>query len=179
VIKGRLSEKEILALLETERIKTLLDVPRTNLRRDGMFVISDCLYDYDVESYHICKSGIDKGERISNIKLKKWTHTPKNTIQERSFLKALALRLILGTDDTVPCNFILIDDTVYSVDDPAWKIEPQFVWKITAQKDYYSAMLDRHWEWVSSFLNDWLDAGLCDFSNRMIVKYLDRKNWCF
>jgi hypothetical protein len=179
VVKGPLLEKEILAMLETERIKRLLGVPRTCTRRDGMFLVSDCLYDYTFSDYHICTTGIDRGERLSNIKLRMWKHEYRGQTIERSFLKALALRLILGTDDTVPRNFVVVDDTVYSIDDPAWKIEPSNIWKVRTHKQHYSDMLDTHWTWVQSFLDAWKKHDIGEFSVRMCDKYLNRDNWVF
>jgi len=181
VLKGPLENKEIVALLESERVKTLLDLPRTNVRKyEDNYIISDCLYDYDANDFHICKLKIDKGQKISNIKLKGWEHKETNTILERSFLKALAFRLIIGTDDSVPRNFIVIENTVYSIDDPAWNIEPKQLWKIKNHKTMYTNMLDRNWEWVQSFLTDWKNTlHLGYFGIQMCEKYLIRKNWVF
>jgi len=181
VLKGPLENKEIVALLESERVKTLLDLPRTNVRKyEDNYIISDCLYDYDVNNFHICKLKIDKGQKISNIKLKGWEHKETNTILERSFLKALAFRLIIGTDDTVPRNFIVIENTVYSIDDPAWNIEPTQLWKIKNYKTMYTNMLDRNWEWVQAFLTEWKNTlHLGYFGIQMCQKYLIRKNWVF
>jgi hypothetical protein len=180
ILKGPLSTNEIEAMLETERIKQILKVPRTHVRRDNDFLVSNCLYDYDYEDSHICLSPIDNGERLSNIKLKMWKHDFEGKTLERSFLKALALRLILGTDDTVPRNFVVLDETVYSVDDPAWKKEPTQIWKIKNHTKKYTDMLDRHWEWVQAFLKDWQkQKSIGHFSIRMCNKYLKRENWSF
>lgn len=179
VLKGPIPEPEIAALLETERIKKILGVPRTHVRRDGAHIVSDCLYDYSLKESHICKEGIDKGVRLSNIKLKMWKHDIRDPIAERSFLKALALRLIIGTDDTVPRNFVVLDQTVYSVDDPAWFKEPVRVWKVQAHSQHYNDMLDRHWKWVKAFLNVWRKKDLPPFCIDMCNKYLERKNWVF
>lgn len=180
VLKGPLPEREILAMLETERIKQVLGVPRTCTRRDGMYLVFDCLYDYSYTDNHVCVSGIDKGVRLSNIKLQMWKHEYKGQTVERSFLKALALRLILGTDDTVPRNFVVVDDTVYSIDDPAWKEEPTSIWKVHNHSQYYCDLLDTHWNWVKSFLNVWKrKKEIGEFSVRMCIKYLDRNNWVF
>lgn len=180
VLKGPLSEDEIQALLETERIKALLGVPRTHVRRDGDLVVSDCLYEYDPADSHVCISGIDKGVRLSNIKLHMWRHDIEDVTTQRSFLKALALRLILGTDDTVPRNFVVIGNTVYSVDDPAWKQEPSRVWKIQTHSKHYNQMLNRHWDWVVAFLKAWKrKKELGEFSLRMCDKYMVRNNWNF
>jgi len=181
ILKGPLQDDEINAMLETERIKKLLDLPRTNVRvEDDNFIVSDCLYDYDFKDSHICASGIDKGQRLSNIKLKMWKHEFEGKILERSFLKALAFRLIVGTDDTVPRNFIVIDNTVYSVDDPAWKKEPLMIWKVKSHSKKYTDMLDTHWEWVQAFLEDWKENyDIGEFSINMCNKYLKRENWIF
>jgi hypothetical protein len=180
IMKGPLSQEEINAMLETERIKRILGVPRTNVRQDEDFLIADCLYDYDYEDSHTCVSGIDKGQKLSNIKLKMWKHDFEGKTLERSFLKALALRLILGTDDTVPRNFVVIGETVYSIDDPAWKIEPIRLWKIKNHTKKYTDMLDQHWDWVQAFLKDWKkQKSIGTFSIRMCNKYLKRENWSF
>lgn len=181
VLKGPLESKEIVALLESERVKTLLGLPRTNVRKyKDNYILSDCLYEYDPTDFHICKMKIDKGKKISNIKLKGWEHKETNTTLERSFLKALAFRLIVGTDDTVPRNFIVIEDTVYSIDDPAWNVEPKQLWKIKTHKEMYTDMLDRNWEWVQTFLVDWKNTlNLGYFGIQMCEKYLIRKNWVF
>ena len=180
ILKGPLSQEEIKAMLETERIKCILGVPRTNVRHDEDFLIADCLYDYDYEDSHTCVSGIDKGQKLSNLKLKMWKHEFEGETLERSFLKALALRLILGTDDTVPRNFVVVGDTVYSVDDPAWKKEPTIIWKIKTHSQKYTDMLDRHWDWVQAFLKDWRkQTSIGDFSIQMCNKYLNRANWSF
>jgi hypothetical protein len=181
VVKGPLSNEEINALIITERIKELLGLPRTNVRRsDGNFVVSDCLYEYSADDFHICKSGIDKGKRLSNTKLKMWRHdiTDKTTI--RSFFKAVAFRHIIGTDDTVPRNFILIDQTVYSIDDPAWEQEPTRIWKVKNHSEHYNTLLDENWEWVMAFLTDWKNtAYLSSFAYNMIDKLMDRSYWNF
>lgn len=180
VLKGPLSDNEIDAMLETERIKKCLGVPRTNVRRDADFLIADSLYDYHYDDSHKCVSGIDVGQRLSNIKLKMWKHDFEGVTLERSFLKALALRLILGTDDTVPRNFVVIDETVYSIDDPAWKKEPTQIWKIKNHKKKYTDMLDQHWDWVEAFLKDWKTCeSIGEFSIQMCDKYLNRYNWIF
>ena len=180
VIKGPLLRAEIDALLETERIKKLLGIPRTHVRAEVDNVISHCLYDYDINDSHIVISGIDKGVRISNIKLKMWNHNITDPITERSFLKALAFRLIIGTDDTVPRNFVTIGQTVYSVDDPAWKVEPTQVRKIKTHSEKYNEMLARHWDWVTSFLRSWKrKTAIGAFSVAMCEKYLLRENWKF
>lgn len=180
ILKGPLSTNEIEAMLETERIKKILQVPRTNVRQEDDFLIADCLYDYNYNESHTCVSGIDIGKRLSNIKLKTWKHDIEGTTVERSFLKALALRLILGTDDTVPRNFVVIDDTVYSVDDPAWKKEPTQIWKIKNHNKKYTDMLEQHWDWVQAFLKDWRkQKSIGRFSIRMCNKYLKKENWVF
>lgn len=181
VIKGPLSTEEIDALLITERFKKLLGLPRTNVRRgDDNFIISDCLYDYDIHDSHTCKSGIDKGKRLSNIKLKMWRHDITETVTVRSFLKALAFRLMIGTDDTVPRNFILIDQTVYSIDDPAWEEEPSQLWKVKTHSEHYNQLLNENWDWVMAFLEDWKSTeGLHDFNYHMIDKLMNRSYWKF
>jgi hypothetical protein len=181
VLKGPLESKEIVALLESERVKQILGLPRTNVRKyKDDYIISDCLYEYDVNDYHICKLKIDKGRKISNIKLKGCEHKETNTILERSFLKALAFRLIIGTDDTTPRNFIVIENTVYSIDDPAWNVEQKELWKIKNHKIMYTNMLDRNWEWVDAFLVEWKNTlNLGYFGIQMCEKYLIRKNWVF
>jgi hypothetical protein len=180
VVKGPLSSEEINALVETERIKCVLDIPRTNVRRDDHgFIVADSLYDYDYNESHVCTSGIDKGVRLSNIKLKMWKHDTEDRIAQRSFLKALAFRLVIGTDDSVPRNFVVIGKTVYSVDDPAWKIEPTIIWKIKTHAGYYNRILDENWKWVSAFLSVWKKKAIGDFSIRMCNKYLKRENWAF
>jgi hypothetical protein len=109
-----------------------------------------------------------------------WKHDIEGQTVERSFLKALAFRLIIGTDDTVPRNFVVLDETVYSVDDPAWKKEPTQIWKIKNHNQKYTDMLDRHWNWVQAFLKDWQKQKLIgSFSIRMCNKYLKRENWSF
>lgn len=180
VLKGPLPDKEIEALLESERIKKILGLPRTNVRRDGNYMVADCLYDYDSNDSHICSSGLDRGSSVSNIRLHMWKHEIDDPVTERSFLKALAFRLIVGTDDTVPRNFVVVQQTVYSVDDPAWKQEPERVWKLISHSEHYNRMLDRHWAWVKAFLYDWSKKKkIGEFSLQMIQKYLDRKNWNF
>ncbi len=179
IVKGPLPIKEVQAMVETERIKQILGVPRTNVRREGNMLIADALYDYDFGDSHTCTSGIDKGQQISNIKLKMWKHFGYDVTTERSFLKALALRLVLGTDDTVPCNFVVVGQTVYSVDDPAWMREPSKIWKVKSHSEHYDTMLDTHWEWVRAFLLDWTEAELPPFCVLMCHKYLDRNNWVF
>ena len=180
IVKGPLLSNEIDAMLETERIKKLLGVPRTFVRSEGTMLIANCLYDYNMRESHICRSGIDKGQRLSNIKLKMWSHDIVDITMERSFLKALALRLILGTDDTVVRNFVVIGKTVYSVDDPAWKKEPTYIWKVTAHKEKYEDMLNRHWLWVTVFLKKWKKkTALGIFSIAMCDKYMLRENWVF
>ena len=181
VVKGPLSSKEIDALLITEQIKILLGLPRTNVRRgDHNTLISDCLYDYDIHDSHTCRSGIDKGKRLSNIKLKMWRHDITDRTTVRSFLKALAFRLMIGTDDTVPRNFIVIDQTVYSIDDPAWEEEPERIWKVQNHSKHYNQLLDDNWEWVSAFLEDWRQTeGLHDFHYHMIDKLMERSYWNF
>ena len=180
VLKGPLPENEIDAMLETERIKKILGVPRTNVRAEGNMLVSDCLYDYDYKKSHTCKTGIDKGVRLSNIKLKMWNHDICDPVTERSFLKALALRLVLGTDDSVPRNFVVIGQTVYSVDDPAWEVVPKQIWKVKTHAEKYEEMLDRHWKWVVAFLKDWSrKRGLSEFNKEMCKKYMDRNSWMF
>ncbi len=181
VIKGPLSAEEIDALLITERFKELLGLPRTNVcRSDNNTVISDCLYDYSLSESHTCTSGIDKGKRLSNIKLKMWRHDITDRTTVRSFLKALAFRLMIGTDDTVPRNFIVIDQTVYSIDDPAWEVEPSQLWKVKTHAEHYNKLLDENWEWVVTFLNSWKNTeGLHEFNYRMIDKLMDRSYWKF
>ena len=181
VVKGPLSTEEIDALLITERFKKLLGLPRTNVRRgDDNFVISDCLYEYDINNSHTCTSGIDKGKRLSNIKLKMWKHDITDRTTVRSFLKALAFRLMIGTDDTVPRNFIVIDQTVYSIDDPAWEEEPTRIWKVKTHSEHYNQLLDENWEWVMAFLEEWrYTDGLYGFNYHMIDKLMDRSYWKF
>lgn len=181
VLKGPLSEEEIQALLHTERIKKLLGLPRTNVRRsDDNFVVSDCLYDYSLSESHRCASGIDRGKRLSNIKLKAWRHDITDRTAVRSFLKALAFRIMIGTDDTVPRNFIFVDPAVYSVDDPAWEKEPTRLWKVKTHSEHYSKLLDENWEWVMAFLNAWKQTEeLSEFNYKMIDKLMDRSYWKF
>jgi hypothetical protein len=180
ILKGPLPDREISAMLESERIKKILGLPRTNVRQDGNYVVADCLYDYDYHDSHLCRSGLDRGCRISNLRLRMWKHETNDPVTERSFLKALAFRLIVGTDDTVPRNFVLINQTVYSVDDPAWNLEPKRLWKLTSHSQHYADMLDRHWAWVKAFLYAWSrKKGLGEFCYTMIEKYQDRKNWVF
>lgn len=181
VLKGPLSTEEIQALLITERFKELLGLPRTNVRwNDNNTVVSDCLYDYSLSESHICKSGIDKGKRLSNIKLKAWRHDITDRTAVRSFLKALAFRIMIGTDDTVPRNFIVIGQTVYSIDDPAWEEEPKHLWKVKTHSEHYNTLLDENWEWVIAFLNAWKQTeGLHDFNYKMIDKLMDRSYWKF
>jgi hypothetical protein len=84
----------------------------------------------------------------------------------------------LGTDDTVPRNFVIVEETVYSVDDPAWKKEPTQIWKIKNHNKKYTEMLERHWDWVQAFLKDWREQkSIGTFSIRMCNKYLKRENW--
>lgn len=181
ILKSGLAEKEIQALLEAERIKRLLGLPRTNVRRWGADgIVADCLYDYDYNNSHICQSGIDRGKRLSNIKLKQWSHEVDDRVAVRSFLKALAFRVMIGTDDTVPRNFVLIDQTVYSVDDPAWGVEPARLWKVKTNADRYNRLLDENWNWVLAFLSDWKHTqGLSAFNYAMIDKLSDRTYWVF
>jgi hypothetical protein len=180
VLKPVPSEKEVAALLETERIKQLLGLPRTNVRRCGEWVVADCLYDYDIRASHICRCTHDRGVRISNIKLKQWSHDTTDSITARSFLKALAFRVMIGTDDTVPRNFVVIDQTVYSVDDPAWGVEPARIWKVKSHGEHYRALLEEHWDWVYAFLSDWSTTpGLSEFNYAMIYKLMDREAWTF
>ncbi len=181
VIKGPLSEEEIHALERCERIKKLLGLPRTNVRRCAdNTIISDCLYDYSLSESHTCTSGIDKGKRLSNIKLKMWKHDITDNTTVRSFLKAIAFRLMIGTDDTVPRNFIVIDQTVYSIDDPAWEETPKELWKVKTHSEHYNRLLNENWGWVMAFLIDWLRTeGLREFNYRMIHKLMNREYWKF
>lgn len=181
ILKRGLSDAEVTGLLKTEHIKELLGLPRTHVRRlghDG--IIAQCLYDYNVKESHVCRSGIDRGMRISNIKLKQWLHNVDDCVTIRSFFKALAFRQMIGTDDTVPRNFVLIGQTVYSVDDPAWEIEPTRVWKVKTHSEHYNQLLDEHWEWVLAFLIVWEETpGLSEFNYRMIGKMMRREYWKF
>ena len=181
VVKGPLSSEEIHALLITEKFKRILGLPRTNVRRsDDNHVVSDCLYDYSLSDSHKCTSGIDKGKQLSNVKLKMWKHDVTDVTTIRSFFKAMAFRLIIGTDDTVPRNFILIDQTVYSIDDPAWGIEPAHLWKVKTHSEHYNTLLDENWDWVKSFLSVWKNTpGLNDSCYCMIEKIMDRSYWKF
>jgi hypothetical protein len=189
VVKGPVNATEAAAVMKTETLKKTLGLPHANTRieeSDGKkYIVADNLVgDYlafptkKVTTKLELNATVVDVERIS---LSTWDNAMlANDAQTLNLLVALAFRKVAGANDTCNRNFVVIGETVYSVDDAAVEKETAHMWSkgLVKPKATYEAALTKHWDAVKETLESWKGKVAADsYAAKRIVELSEKEGW--
>lgn len=179
VIKGPVSKKESSCVLKTQKIKECIGLPHTNAHAEGDYLVFDCLIDYTHLPTRITSSRIEVDVKVPvGTSIQGWE---KNMLKiphlAKQILVGLLFRKVIGANDTCSRNFMVIEDTVYSIDDAALEKLTQRMWKTKVTCEYAQAM-HTYWDYLVGVMEDW-EKKLSEYAFCMerLAEMKDKSKW--
>lgn len=201
IIKGPYrSKQDINQLLIADRIKN--DLTATSRKYESRAVTigketyyqQNCFIPIDSSCTTTASSRLESNVRIYNGPKYFYDHADILTIsygEQKALCALLAIRKIIGTNDTCCRNIIHIGGEFYSIDDPAMFKNTSGMFKTNVPKRYvehYNAMVQRQWDYIIDTLVEWnrmipkltyLNGVQKQFMLDMIEELADDVNWKF
>lgn len=185
VIKGPMTPKDRNAVISSEAMKIRLGLPHSNVREDGVFLVSDSLVDYKTFGTRSVTTKLEQNVQVIDSRdIDSLTWNVKMLEEQelaRGILIALAFRKLVGANDTCDRNFVVRNSIVFSLDDAALNKDTTFMWKkgLQKQKARYIAALEAHWTYVEAELKRWVSVLGSDVvvSNKRFSALLEKDGW--
>lgn len=182
VIKGPVSAEERHMCIQSQQVKDRLSLPSTKMRIIGNYLIQDSLFDYTKFKTHIVTTSLETNIEVPvSTELNAWDHSYlSNKELSYNILEALLFRKIIGANDTCTRNFVIIENTVYSIDDAALRKPTPYMWKtkLIKQKKKYENALNLSWERIKQTIEHWKELLVGDtYAIQMLDYYSDKDSW--
>jgi hypothetical protein len=194
ILKFPLSQNDINKLILSDNIKQLFNLIPSNIQ-------SIQVIDFENSSLGIIMTNFNNQIDPNNTIIKssklenevmiyngnhfhfEWNDLYKLTHDEQiKYLKVLAFRYIIGTNDTNNRNILKIQNEIISIDDPVLYIPPKMVYRSPIPKNYrqiFAQILNSNFNEIQKWLKE-IKMKINDtFCIQQIDKLMNINNWVF
>lgn len=142
---------------------------RTILISDELYLLSDCLYPVDYIDFIIKSSKLESNVAIYSGSIHELDHKHFDEYSDNiklEVLKNLYFRKLIGTNDTVSRNFVVIPEQniVASVDDPVLLVETPFMFKTRITNIKVRRMFEQSDRTFTGEINEFIASCKCRIS---------------
>lgn len=194
IIKFPINTDEINNLITSDKIKELFGLIPSNIKQ--IQIISDNTaytgvimtnFNQQINSNDV----IIKSSKLENNVIiyngnhlhLEWNDLNNLTHDEQiNYLKILAFRYIIGTNDTNNRNILKVDDKIISIDDPMLLISPKMIYKSPIpikHKQIFNMILNSNFQEIQRWLMEIKSKINIEFCKQQIDKLMNINNWIF